>query len=176
MSNKKNADEILRQTYSTYSEKIGRYCNIKLKNRSEADDCVQECFLVFYKAVLRGENIDNKGAFLYKTADNLIRNQWRRDKKNNKIISLDDISENVSTPDIVDCGNIDFDLYADKIIKALSENEQAIYKLKYVDDKSIADISAELNISFDAVAKRLSRLRQKVREMIKNETKGDEIL
>ena len=176
MSNKKNADEILRQTYSTYSKKIGRYCNIKLKNRSEADDCVQECFMVFYKAVLRGENIDNKGAFLYKTADNLIRNQWRRDKKNNKIISLDDISENVSTPDIVDCGNIDFDLYADKIIKALSENEQAIYKLKYVDDKSIADISAELNISFDAVAKRLSRLRQKVREMIKNETKGDEIL
>ena len=132
--------------------------------------------MVFYKAVLRGENIDNKGAFLYKTADNLIRNQWRRDKKNNKIISLDDISENVSTPDIVDCGNIDFDLYADKIIKALSENEQAIYKLKYVDEKSIADISAELNISFDAVAKRLSRLRQKVREMIKNETKGDEIL
>ena len=176
MSSKKNADEILRQTYSTYSEKIGRYCNIKLKNRSEADDCVQECFMVFYRRILRGENIENAGAFLYKIADNLIKSQWRQDKKRNNIISLDEVSETVAVPGTVECTDIDFDWYAEKIIKALDEKEQTIYKLKYVDGKSIADISRELNISFDAVAKRLSRLRQKVRQIIAEETEGDDLL
>lgn len=132
--------------------------------------------MIFYKAVLRGEKIENTGAFLYKIADNLIKTQWRRDKKNNNVISLDDVSENISAPDTIDCCNIDFELYADKMIKALSEKEQIIYKLKYVEEKSIADISAELNISFDAVAKRLSRLRQKVRQIIAEEMKGDGIL
>lgn len=176
MSNKKKADEVLRQAYSTYSEKIGRYCNIKLKNRSEADDCVQECFMIFYKAVLRGESIDNKGAYLYKTADNIIKSQWRQDKKRNNILSLDEISEKVAVPEIIDCNDVDFDLYAERIINSLDEKEQTIYKMKYVEEKSIADISAELNISFDAAAKRLSRLRQKVRQMISEKTKGDEIL
>ena len=176
MGNKKNADEILRQTYSTYSEKIGRYCNIKLKNRSEADDCVQECFIVFYRRVLRGEEIENIGAFLYKTADNLIKTQWRQDKKNNKVVSLDDVAETVSAPETTDCSNIDFDFCAYKIINSLNEKEKEIYKLKYVDGKSIVDVSYELNISFDAVAKRLSRLRQKVRDIIAEEMKGDDIL
>jgi RNA polymerase sigma-70 factor (ECF subfamily) len=176
LSNKKKADEILRQTYSTYSEKIGRYCNIKLKNRSEADDCVQECFMIFYKAVLRGEKIENTGAFLYKIADNLIKTQWRQDKKRNNILSLDEISEAVAMPESIDSNDVDFDLYAERIINRLDEKEQTIYKLKYVEEKSIADISAELKISFDATAKRLSRLRQKVRQMISDEAKGDEIL
>lgn len=176
MNNKKKADEILRQTYSTYSEKIGRYCRVKLKDRSEADDCVQECFMILYRRALRGEEIENMGAFLYKTADNLIKTQWRQDKKNNKVVSLDDVAETVSAPETTDCSNMDFDFCANKIINSLNEKEQEIYKLKYVDGKSIADVSYELNISFDATAKRLSRLRQKVRQIISEEMKGDDIL
>lgn len=176
MNNKKQADEILRQTYATYSEKIGRYCNIKLKNRSEADDCVQECFMIFYRRILSGEKIENAGAFLYKIADNIIKSQWRQDKKMNNIVPLDEVSETVAVPETVDCGYIDFDLYAKKIVKALDEKEQTVYKLKYVDGRSIAEISEELNISFDAVAKRLSRMRQKVKKIIAEETKGDELL
>lgn len=176
MNNKKKADEILRQTYSTYYEKVGRYCRIKLKNRSEADDCIQECFMIFYRRILRGEEIDNTGAFLYKTADNLIKTQWRQDKKNDKVVSLDDVAETVSAPEITDCSDTDFDLCADKIINSLDEKDKEIYGLRYVDGKSILDVSRELNISFDATAKRLSRLRQKVRQIISEEMKGDDIL
>ncbi len=176
MQNKKRADETLREAYNTYFDKIARFCNIKLKNRNEAEDCVQECFMIFYKRVLQGEEIKNTGAFLYKIADNLIKTQWRQDKKTNTIVSLDELSETLAATEIIDFSYIDFDLYAEKIIRILDEKEQLIYKMKYTDGKSIAEISRELNISFDAAAKRLSRLRQKVKDLITEEMKGEDLI
>lgn len=176
MQNKKWADEQLRRAYDTYYEKIARFCNIKLKNRTEAEDCVQECFMVYYKRILRGEEIVNTGAFLYKIADNLIKTQWRQDKKANNIIPLDDLAETLATDDIYEYSDIDYDSYAEKIIGILDEKEQNLYRLKYTEQKSIAEIAEELNISFDATAKRLSRLRQKVKELIEKEMKGEDLI
>lgn len=176
LQNKKQADELLRQSYDTYYEKIARFCNIKLKNRNEAEDCVQECFMVYYKRILQGEEIENTGAYLYKIADNLIKTQWRQDKKANNIISLDDVAETLATNEIYDYGNMDYDSCVERIIKILDEKEQNLYKLKYTDKKSIAEIAEELNISFDATAKRLSRLRQKVKVIVEEEMKGEDLI
>lgn len=176
MQNKKRADEQLRQAYDTYYEKIARFCNIKLKNRNEAEDCVQECFMVYYKRILSGEEIGNTSAFLYKIADNLIKTQWRQDKKANNIIPLDDIAETLAADEVYDYSNIDYDACAERIIEILDEKEQYLYRLKYTDQKSIAEIAEELNISFDATAKRLSRLRQKVKAMVEEEMKGEDLI
>ena len=176
MQNKKWADEQLRQAYDTYYEKIARFCNIKLKSRNEAEDCVQECFMVYYKRILRGEEIGNTGAFLYKIADNLVKTQWRQDKKANNIVPLDELEESLATQEVYDYSNIDYDACAEKIIGILDEKEQILYKLKYTDQKSIAEIAEKLNVSFDAAAKRLSRLRQKVKEMVEEEMKGEDLI
>ena len=176
MQNKKRADEQLRRAYDTYYEKIARFCNIKLKNRNEAEDCVQECFMVYYKRILSGEEIGNISAFLYKIADNLVKTQWRQDKKANNIIPLDDLAETLAANEVYDCSEIDYDDLAGRIIEILDEKEQNLYRLKYTKQKSIAEIAEELNISFDATAKRLSRLRQKVKEMVEEEMKGEDLI
>ena len=74
--------------------------------------------------------------------------------------------------EVTDYSNIDYDLLAEKLVSELKENEQEIYKLKYIENKSIKEIASELNLSFDVVAKRLSRLRQKVKELIKIQFEG----
>lgn len=176
MQNKKRADEQLRQAYDTYYEKIARFCNIKLKNRNEAEDCVQECFMVYYKRILHGEKIENTGAFLYKIADNLVKSQWRQDKKANNIIPLDELAETLAADEVYNFSDIDYDALAERIIENLDEKEQYLYKIKYTDQKSIAEIAEELNISFDAAAKRLSRLRKKVKELIEKEMKGEDLI
>ncbi len=176
MQNKKRADQLLRKAYDTYYEKIARFCNIKLKNRNEAEDCVQECFMVYYKRILSGEEIGNTSAYLYKIADNLVKTQWRQDKKANNIIPLDDLAETLVTEESYDYGNIDYEACAEKIIEIFDEKEKKLYKLKYTDQKSIAEIAEELNISFDATAKRLSRLRQKVKAMVEEEMKGEDLI
>lgn len=176
LQNKKRADELLCKAYDTYYEKISRFCNIKLKNRNEAEDCVQECFMVYYKQLLRGDEIGNTGALLYKIADNLVKTQWRQDKKANKIVPLDEITESLAVNAVYDYGNIDYEFCAQKIIKILDDKEQHLYQLKYTDKKSIAEIAQELNISFDAAAKRLSRLRQRVKAIVEEEMKGEVLI
>ena len=132
--------------------------------------------MVYYKRILSGEEIGNTGAFLYKIADNLVKTQWRQDEKANNILPLDDLAESLATDEVYDYSNIDFDSCAERIINILDEKEQYLYKLKYTDQKSIAEIAEELNISFDATAKRLSRLRQKVKEMVEEEMKGEDLI
>lgn len=132
--------------------------------------------MVYYKRILSGEEIGNTCAFLYKIADNLVKSQWRQDKKANNIIPLDDLAETLATEEVYGYSNIDYDSLAEKIIGILDEKEQYLYKLKYTDQKSIAEIAEELNISFDAAAKRLSRLRRKVKEIIEKEMKGEDLI
>ena len=132
--------------------------------------------MVYYKRILTGEEIVNTGAFLYKIADNLVKTQWKQDKKANNIIPLDEVAETLTTNEIYDYSNIDYDSCAERIIKILDEKEQQLYKLKYTEKKSIAEIAEELNISFDATAKRLSRLRQKVKAMVEEEMKGEDLI
>ena len=71
--------------------------------------------------------------------------------------------------------DLDYDSLAENLILTLNENEKIIYKLKYIENKSIKEISQELNLSFDVIAKRLSRLRQKVKEQIKEQFEGGDV-
>lgn len=145
---------------------------LKLKNQDQTDDCVQECFYILYKHYLKNEDIKNVAGFLYKVADNLIKAQWRENKKQENIVPIDTLVDTLATEDITDYSNLDYDSLAEILVSELNEKEQAIYKLKYIENKSIKEIAEELNLSFDVVAKRLSRLRQKVKEIIKIQFEG----
>lgn len=172
MGNKRIASEKLDRDYKLYYSNLQRFCNLKLKNQDQTDDCVQECFYILYKHYLKNEDIKNVAGFLYKIADNLIKAQWRQNQKAEELIPIDMLAETLAVEDVTDYSNIDYDLLAEKLVSELKENEQEIYKLKYIENKSIKEISSELNLSFDVVAKRLSRLRQKVKELIKIQFEG----
>lgn len=172
MSNKRIASEKLDRDYKLYYSNLQRFCNLKLKNQDQTDDCVQECFYILYKHYLKNEDIKNVAGFLYKIADNLIKAQFRQNQKAEKIIPIDTLVETLAVEDEADYSNLDYDSLAEKIVSELNSKEQELYKLKYIENKSIKEISKELNTSFDAIAKRLSRLRFKVKEIIKIQFEG----
>lgn len=172
MANKKIASEKLDRDYKLYYTNLQRFCYLKLKNQEQTDDCVQESFYILYKHYLKDEEIINVAGFLYKIADNLIKAQWRQNQKAENIVQIDTLAETLAVNESEDYSEIDYDLLAEKLISTLSEKDKQLYKLKYIDRKSIKEISEELNSSFDAVAKRLSRLRIKVKEIIKEQFEG----
>ena len=175
MSKKQTANEKIERDYNLYYANLQRFCYVKLKNQEQADDCVQECFFVLYEHYMRDEDIKNTAGFLYKVADNLIKAQWRENQASERNVQIDSIAETVpSTEDKY--SNIDYDLLAKQLLILLTDSEKELYKLKYVDNKSIKEISTELNLSFTAVAKRLSRLRQKVKDMITEHFEGGDYL
>ncbi len=173
MSKKQIANEKLERDYNLYYINLHRFCMCKLKNREQADDCVQESFFILYQHYMKNEEIKNVAGFLYKIADNLIKTQWRENQKAEAFVQIDSLSDTIPAKD-EGYNDLDYDLLAEKLLLLLNEKEKELYKLKYIENKSLEEIATELNMKYQAVAKRLSRLRQKVKELITERFEGDD--
>lgn len=173
VNKKQTANAMLERDYGLYFSNLQRFCMVKLKNQEQTDDCVQECFYILYQHYMKGEDIKNVAGFLYKVADNLIKTQWRENQKAENIIQIDAISDTIPAK-IDEYSDIDYDSLAEKLLRNLNESERELYKLKYIDNKSLDEISRELNMTYQATAKRLSRLRQKVKDLITDHFEGDD--
>ena len=170
---KQVANAKLERDYNLYFSNLQRFCMVKLKNQEQTDDCVQECFYILYQHYMKDEDIKNVAGFLYKVADNLIKAQWRENQKAENIVQIDAISDTIPAK-ADEYSDLDYDSLAEKLLRTLNESEKELYKLKYIENKSLDEISRELNMTYQAVAKRLSRLRQKVKELITDHFEGDD--
>ncbi len=87
-------------------------------------------------------------------------------KENNTVLPLEDYTDKVvDDRDSVD-SRIDYQLLNEKLNKLLTPNEQQLLRLKYVDDLTIEQVSKVLNVNKQTVAKRLQRLREKIKHSI----------
>lgn len=167
-NNKAVADGLLSEAYEKYSLDITKYCMVRLReDKSVVDDCVQEVFLVYYNRLLKGEEILKVRAFLYRTADNICRGaDTDYIRKAKRRVDLDTVEEVAAVEVDTKAADLDYDRLKELLIKELNPSEQALYKLKYVEKKSLKEISAILNIPPGAVANRTSRLRTKIKDLI----------
>lgn len=166
------ADEQLEYVFNEYGKAIENFCYVRLGEANEFTyDCVQDTYCVFYRKLLDGEIIKNPRAFLYKTASNMVfkaREKYFSNAKRNK--SLDEVKNiSVSIDDEIDNKfdeKLDLEKVKTKLLSQLSEAEKRLYKLKYEENKSLNDISLILDITPTAVAKRTSRLRKKITDLV----------
>ena len=163
---KKAADKILKEAYGKYYASIYKFCLSRLKDdSSDVEDCVQEVYLVFYNKLLGGEEIEYVQAYLFKTADNLVKKQLSRLKKRAKTLDIDEVKEIVThSVDIDD--RLSFEEYSKMISDALSDTDREIFILRYIEELRINEIAQRLNMSVSNVSTRLSRMREKIRKII----------
>ena len=87
-------------------------------------------------------------------------------KENNTVLPLEDYTDKVvDDRDSVD-SRIDYQLLNEKLNKLLTPNEQQLLRLKYMDDLTTEQVSKVLNVNKQTVAKRLQRLREKIKHSI----------
>lgn len=170
MSEKKRANALLQECYNEYRVRLFNYCLSRLEgSREAADDCVQETFIVFYKKLLDGEEFENPRAFLYRTADNLVKRQKKKDAS--------ELRHNVSLESAADIGItdeeyterldlIDYEECAKILLNLLTEEEKRIYDLRYTQNISVEEIAEKLGVSRPAASMRLMRLRNKIKDMV----------
>lgn len=139
-------DEIVKQYYNS----IYRYCYVRLGKECDAYDCTQEVFVILCQKADKLNINENIRAWLYRTADNVMRNFKR---KNNKYISFDDVPEipvetdfSVETP----------------FNEVISENEYQLLKTYYIDKEDISHIAKKLDITKEAAYKRIYRIKAKI--------------
>lgn len=177
-SRKAYADEKLKEAYRTCSASLIKYCRVRLGDAADyTDDCVQEAFCVFYRKLLAGEEIEKPGAFLYRTADNMVKRAKSEYIKHAQRTAILESAEHVQTFIFEEnADNIDYDAVKDILISDLSKDEQLLYQQKYIEKLSLKEIGTALGIPPSAVANRTSRLRTKIKkltkEIIEQEQKG----
>lgn len=165
---KKALEERFTQIYNQYKSAIYKFCLVRLNgDNSGAEDCMQNVFMTFYKKLKNQEEIVNPRAYLYKIANNYIMKHIAANaRENNTILPLEDYTDKVvDDRDSVD-SQIDYQLLNERLNKLLTPNEQQLLRMKYIDDLTIEQVARVLNVNKQTVAKRLQRLREKIKNSI----------
>ena len=162
---KNNADKLLKEAYSSYYSNVYRFCLAKLKeDRDFAEDIVQETFLVLYKKYLGNIEVEYVQAFLFKTADVLLKKRYAELDKKAKQIPIEEVIHIESHNEDID-DRLTFEEYSRQISDALNETDAQLFSMRYVEELKIEDIAKRMEMTIPAVTTRLSRIRVKLQKV-----------
>jgi len=81
-----------KNAYEEWSPKIFSFVLYKISNRERALDITQDVFIKSWDYLRKGNQIDNFQAFLYRTASNIVIDEYRK-RARRKEVSLDKMTE-----------------------------------------------------------------------------------
>ena len=116
-----------------------------------ADEVLQETYI-------RMDDLPRKG-YLYKTATNLLRDRWRKLKREQRLWEMSDFTERVHQK-----FNLPLDMAA--VFDRLSAQERAILWLAHVEEMSHKEIGAILGVKEKSVRVMVFRARERAKEVL----------
>lgn len=151
----KKTEEFI-EAYDRFVDAIFRHIYFRLFNRDVAKDLMQETFTRTWEYVSKGKEVNNLKSFLYKVANNLIIDEYRKRRE----LSLDslqlkgfDVANHEQETIVRDVENSNV-LQA---VSKLSPEHRQVITLRYVDDLSIKEIAEIIGESENVVSVRLNR-------------------
>jgi RNA polymerase sigma-70 factor (ECF subfamily) len=165
-----------------YYEKILKFCVYALGgNRSAAEDCTQDIFLILYENMGRLKDYDKIGGWLYKTADHIakqyaasLRKERKRFANPSPVFEAGDRETHLAS---IAAGynikNEEEQIEEEKAVsraaaeikKRLTPKDEQILCLAFRKKHPLKEVAARLGISLSAAKSRTSRLRQKISDM-----------
>ena len=142
-------------------DKLLRYCYMKLRDRTRAEDVTQETFIRFFESK-DYHSIGKEMAYLYTIARNLCIDYFRKQKEEliedlpAKIQEMPDSSDKVES--IVD------QLSIEQALDHLTDDEREAVVLRFSGELSVEDIAKSMDISRFAVRRRISSALEKLRK------------
>lgn len=130
-----------------------------LQNENDTLDCVHEAIIKAIKSLKTLKNPQYFNAWMTRITINVCKDYI---KKNSKITLVDirDFESNLIIED--DKNSFEDDNIINSLDK-LSEKERELIVMRYLDDKSLKDISGEINIPLGTVKSRLNRTLKKLK-------------
>lgn len=149
--------------YDSYADAIFRYSYLRLYDRAEARDIVQETFLRTWNYIKEKGEVENMRPFLYKVASNLIIN--RNQKK--KPTSLDALMDEGFDPWFDDRERQTNILDGVKVLEkldSLDEKYREVVYLRFVEDLTPKEIAEVVGESENVVSVRIHRGVEKLKQ------------
>ena len=156
-----NKNEVFHRLMQPYLTLLYKRCMYKIKDRTAAEDLVQDILIRVYKALPTYRHDALFKAWLYTVTDNVCYTYLKRKYNNNMVTvkTLDNLR-------VVNDSNLNLEIDFNKMIPRLSDNEQEIIKLRFYKDFSLSEISHILQITISACKMRLYRALQSLSMLI----------
>jgi RNA polymerase sigma-70 factor, ECF subfamily len=89
-------EKSIEQLCSATWETIYKYVYFKVQNKEEAEDITQETYIKAISYIQKNDVKINKFvSFLKTVSSNVIKDRWRKDKKQGSVVNIDDINPKV---------------------------------------------------------------------------------
>lgn len=150
-------DDLCTMIAEQYYLPIYRYCYEQLNfDKDAAQDCTQEVFLIMIRKKARLNLSGNMRVWLYKTADHVIRNYRRKEKKYRNQIPLDDI-------ELVDESRLP-DFAVESMLACLTEEEYKLLMEYYNAPHGFRkELAEQHGMTLSALYVEIHRIRNKVK-------------
>jgi len=167
--NKNSGYEVNNGFYEKYIPQI-RAIVIKILNNAnqnqDVEDCVHTVFLELMERLQQyNETRGSLGAFVTIIARSVALNYCKSNaRKTHELIGdskLDYITEPLEVAD-----DIEFQMLVSAIIQKLTEQERALFSMKYIYFYTPDEIASNFNINRNAVDGRVNRLKNKVKKLL----------
>lgn len=155
--------------YEKYHNDIFRFCMVKTRDRSKSLDITQDTFMKFWEYILKEKEIKQERPLLYRIANNLIIDSYRKKKD----ILVEDFTAGeyehyVQYSETEKYINV---LDGEKIINLLHklpELSREIITLRFINDFSISEIAQTINRDNKTVSVYLHRGIKQLRQIVEN--------
>lgn len=147
---------------------LRRYARVLMKDRSAADDLVQDCLERAIERWHQRRKDGNARAWMFAILHNLAMTRLRRSTRRPLHVGLDDVNEGVLS---VAAPQEDGLHYRDLLtaLDYLPEEQKAVLLLVTVEDLSYADTAQVLGVPIGTVMSRLSRARERLSKLMSGE-------
>ena len=149
---------------------VRRICAYRLSSHpGEIEDAVQEAALAYFDAVQRGKEIREPKKWLTVVTANIVKDVYRRlsaetrrlvPVENETVQSLPAPEEPEALPEkvLLQCKNT--------FLASLSEEEQTLFRLRFVKRMKLKAIAGQMGISEGNVKQRIFRLKRKAKRFV----------
>ncbi len=148
--------------YHAESDRLFRFCALRVSNREQAIDIAQDSFMKLWNAAVKSDKeIENPRALLFAIAHNLIID-WYRKKKSLSLDELTDPDGEGSCMQFSDESHLTIEVESEgklliqKIASLAPIYQQAVY-LRFVEDMQPKEIAKVLGVSANVASVRIDR-------------------
>ena len=156
---KTSADALVEEALDRHGDSILRLAYSYLHNRSDAEEVLQDTLVRLFQNQPSFESRDHEKAWLLRVAANLSKNRLAYNKRR----AADDLQDTLAAEEREDLS------FVWEAVKALPPNYRDVIHLFYCEGYSTAQIAEILDRKETTVRSSLSRGRQKLRDILKED-------
>jgi len=153
------------KTYDQFADAIFRHCVFRISDREKAKDIMQGSFVRLWDYMSQGKEIDNMRAFLYRIANNLIIDEYRKKKDESLDQMRDEEGFDVGFEPRHDIETKDEYARAQALLDHLPDKYREALVMRHIDGLSVKDIAHLTHETENVISVRIHRAIEKLKTL-----------